>query len=114
MNAPPFFLLITLILPCFCSGLLQCKAGVYNTEGLSLIEKVNCSETQEYCSAVSCVNGDLVTMLWGCKRHGTCPNVTYVSGSSKCRCKMGEKGVNFSNEKLSFLPEAPTVTTEGK
>uniref|UniRef100_A0A914I4K9 Uncharacterized protein n=1 Tax=Globodera rostochiensis TaxID=31243 RepID=A0A914I4K9_GLORO len=102
MNVLPSFLLISLILPCFCSGLLRCKAGLYNTDGLSVFEIINCTERQEYCSAVSCVKGDLVTMIWGCKRHGDCPNGTYLLHDATCRCKLGERGVNLSNEKLGF------------
>ncbi|KAI3407282.1 hypothetical protein GPALN_003772 [Globodera pallida] len=114
MNVLPFFRLISLILPCFCSGLLQCKSGIYNNFGLSLIKIATCTEKQEYCSVVSCVKGESVTMSWGCKDHDNCTEIADRAsiGNDTCRCKMGKKGVNLSNEKLSFPPEAPAVTTE--
>uniref|UniRef100_A0A183C6Y2 GPS domain-containing protein n=1 Tax=Globodera pallida TaxID=36090 RepID=A0A183C6Y2_GLOPA len=70
----------------------------------------------EYCSVVSCVKGESVTMSWGCKDHDNCTEIADRAsiGNDTCRCKMGKKGVNLSNEKLSFPPEAPAVTTEGK
>uniref|UniRef100_A0A914I4J9 Uncharacterized protein n=1 Tax=Globodera rostochiensis TaxID=31243 RepID=A0A914I4J9_GLORO len=114
MNAP-FYFLISLILPCLCSGLLQCKSGMYNNAGLAYIQILNCTEKESYCSAVSCVGADLVTMLWGCDEHNNCTEIAdrVSDENTTCRCKMGEKGVNLSNVKLSFPPEAQTVTTEG-
>uniref|UniRef100_A0A183BMW1 EB domain-containing protein n=1 Tax=Globodera pallida TaxID=36090 RepID=A0A183BMW1_GLOPA len=87
---------------------------MYNNVGFAYIQIENCIEKEEYCSVVSCVKGDLVMMTWACEKHNNCTKIAdrLSDANTTCRCKMGKKGVNLSNVKLSFPPEAPAVTTE--